>query len=53
MIFDELNVNFTREEIMKAITQLKTNKSAGPDMLINEFFYTWKTYFSFHSSQFI
>ena len=23
---------------MKAITQLKTNKSAGPDMLINEFF---------------
>ena len=38
IIFAELNVNFTQEEIMKAITQLKSNKSAGPDMLINEFF---------------
>ncbi|MCG8033307.1 MAG: reverse transcriptase family protein, partial [Candidatus Thiodiazotropha taylori] len=38
IMFDELNVEFTQEEIMKSIKQLKTNKSAGPDKLINEFF---------------
>lgn len=38
IMFDGLNVNFSQEEILKAIHQLKTNKSAGPDKLINEFF---------------
>ena len=38
IMFEELNVNFTAEEILKAIKQLKTNKSSGPDRLINEFF---------------
>lgn len=31
IMFDELNVNFSQEEVLKAIHQLKTNKSAGPD----------------------
>ena len=38
IIFEELNISFTQDEILKAIGQLKTNKSSGPDMLINEFF---------------
>ena len=37
-MFEELNVNLSREEILKSINQLKTNKSGGPDRLINEFF---------------
>ena len=37
IIFEELNVNFTQDEILKAISQLKTSKSPGPDRLINEF----------------
>ena len=38
VMFDELNLPLTRDEILKAIKQLKTNKSAGPDKLINEFY---------------
>lgn len=38
IIFEELNLCFTSDEILKAISQLKTNKSSGPDMFINEFF---------------
>ena len=38
IMFDELNVEFSEEEILKSIKQLKTNKSSGPDRLINEFF---------------
>ena len=38
IMFDELNLDFSTEEIGKSINQLKTNKSAGPDYLINEFF---------------
>ena len=37
-MFDELNVEFSEEEILKSIKQLKTNKSCGPDRLINKFF---------------
>ena len=37
IMFEELNVVFSREEILKA-NQLHANKSAGPDKLINEFF---------------
>ena len=33
----------TQEEISKAISQLKTNKSSGPDRLINEFFINGKS----------
>ena len=36
IIVEELNISFTQDEILKAIGQLKTNKSSGPDMLINE-----------------
>ena len=38
IMFDELNVEFSEEEILKSIKQLKTNKSSGPDGLINVFF---------------
>ena len=38
IMFEELNVPFTYEEISTACWQLRTNKSAGPDKLINEFF---------------
>ena len=38
IMFEELNIGISREEILNAIKQLKLNKSSGPDMLINEFF---------------
>ena len=38
IIFEELNDNIAANEIYRAIKQLKTNKSGGPDKLINEFF---------------
>ena len=38
IMFDELNVAISEEELLKSIKQLKTNKSSGPDRLINEFF---------------
>ena len=37
-MFEELNVPFTVEDINKACSQLRTNKSAGHDKLINDFF---------------
>ena len=39
IMFDELNSNFSREEISKAILQLKNGKSAGSDKVINELFF--------------
>ena len=36
-MFDEFNSNFSREEISKAILQLKNGKSAGPDKLIKAY----------------
>ena len=38
IMFDELNLNFTHDDVLRSIKQLKTNKSGGPDKLINEFF---------------
>ena len=38
IMFEELNSNFSHVDILKAIKQLKTNKSGGPDKLINEMF---------------
>ena len=38
IMFEELNLNFSQNEILKSIKQLKSNKSGGPNMLINEFF---------------
>ena len=38
IMFEELNLNFSQNEILQSIKQLKTNKSGGPDELINEFF---------------
>ena len=38
VMFSELDVEITREEIIKSIRQLKNGKSGGPDKLLNEFF---------------
>ena len=38
VMFDELNVSLTVDEIQKAIGQLNLRKSCGPDNIINEFF---------------
>ena len=43
IMFEELNINFSNEEIHKAINQLKQNKYGDPDKLINDFFYPRKT----------
>ena len=43
IMFDELNLDFYTEELVKSINQLKTNKSARPDNLIIDFFYLWQT----------
>lgn len=37
-MFEELNLNISQEEVLKAINQLKANKSGGLDQLINGFF---------------
>ena len=46
IMFAELNIDFSHEEILKAIRQLKTNKSGGPDYIINEFFIHGKHIFT-------
>lgn len=38
IMFEDLNLNFSEDEILRSIKQLKTNKSGGPDRIINEFF---------------
>ena len=38
VIFNELNVEISYEEITKAVKQLRNGASAGPDLYINEFF---------------
>ena len=37
-MFGELDVAITQNEIVKAIKELKTSRSGGPDRLLNEFF---------------
>ena len=37
IMFQELNLPFSNEALVKAIKQLRTNKSAGPDNLIMSF----------------
>ena len=38
-VFEELEVDITADEILKAINELKRDKSHGPDCLFNEFCY--------------
>ena len=33
IMFDELNLDFSSDEIIQSINQLKTNKSGGPDKI--------------------
>ena len=45
VMFEELNIDISQQEILKAVNQLKTNKSGGPDKIINEFFIHGKNIF--------
>ncbi|KAL4240483.1 hypothetical protein ACF0H5_001275 [Mactra antiquata] len=38
IMFEELNMTISLLEVQKAIKELKTNKSSGPDLILNEFF---------------
>ena len=38
IIFDELNCEIQTNELLKAIKQLRNGASAGPDLVLNEFF---------------
>ena len=38
LMFEELNLEFSEGDIERSIKQLKSNKSGGPDKIINEFF---------------
>ena len=42
VMFNELDDEITINEIIKAIKQCKPNKSGGPDILLNEFFFSSK-----------
>ena len=37
VMFQELNVEFSQNEIRKGVQSLKCGKSSGPDLLLNEF----------------
>ena len=39
VMFEKLNLPLSRDEILKGIKQLKNNKGAGPDKLLNVFFF--------------
>ncbi|VDI04314.1 Hypothetical predicted protein [Mytilus galloprovincialis] len=41
-IFEELDMDITIDELIKAIHDLKREKSHGPDGLLNEFFIEFK-----------
>ena len=43
IMFEELYIFCSHSDIMKSNKLLKTNKSGGPDMLINDFFIHGKT----------
>ena len=43
-VFDELDADITADEIIKAINDLKMDKSHGPDCLLNEFFIEYKDF---------
>ena len=37
-MFDEVNMDISRDELFNAIKQLRNGASSGPDLLLNEFF---------------
>lgn len=45
IMFEELNIPITQDEIDKSIKQLSSNKSGGPDNYLNEFFIHGKVIF--------
>jgi len=42
IMFNELNMPFSSNDVKKAIQQLQNNKSCGPDLYINEIFINGK-----------
>ena len=38
IMFDELNSEILRSELLTAIRQLRNGEGSGPDLLLNEFF---------------
>ena len=38
VMFDELNIPFSAQQILSACSEIKNNRSVGPDIVINEFF---------------
>lgn len=38
VLFEEINSEITMQEVLAAIKQLKSGRSSGPDLLLNEFF---------------
>ena len=48
IMFEELNTFFSQEEILKAIIQLKTNKSGGPDKIVMNFSFMAKIFLRLH-----
>ena len=47
IMFEDLNTFFYQEEILKAISQLKTKISGGPHKIINEFFIHGKMFYAY------
>ena len=45
IMFNELNMPFSSDDVKKAIQQLQNNKSCGPDLYINEIFIHGKDVF--------
>ena len=48
IMFEELNLPFTHDELLKSIKHLNSDKSGGPDMYLNEFFIHGKNVLSSH-----
>jgi len=47
-MFQELNIPIKHDSLLKAIKQLNTNTSSGPDVFLNEFFIHGKTTLSIY-----
>ena len=42
VMFDEMNVSISYDEINTAIGQLSNGKSGGPDKILNDFYFSWQ-----------
>ena len=53
IMFDELNGEILRTELLTAIKQLRNGASSGPDLLLNEFFKIGSENFSYLFALFV